>query len=168
MGEPAAATGYEERVSSRRTEALFVALTLGFLGLAGWRGAGHGWDGWTITFACLSGVFLFYSLNFRTLRLQITAEQVELRFGIFCWRIACEEIAACRLDETSLWRIGGAGIHFTPLQGRYRAMFNFLEHPRVVLALKRKHGVVQDIAFSTRQPDKVMRLIRGQANIREK
>jgi hypothetical protein len=42
---------------------------------------------------------------------------------------------------------------------RYRASFNFLEYPRVVVALKRKRGPVQDVSFSTRQPEPVMSLI---------
>jgi hypothetical protein len=68
-------------------------------------------------------------------------------------------IEVCFPDTTSLWRIGGAGIHFTPLHGRYRAMFNFLAHPRLVVALKVKQGWVRDVAFSTRHPDEVLRLI---------
>jgi hypothetical protein len=39
-------------------------------------------------------------------------------------------------------------------------MFNFLEHPRVVIALKQKKGPVRDIAFSTRHLEEVMQLIR--------
>lgn len=42
---------------------------------------------------------------------------------------------------------------------RYRASFNFLEHPRVLIALKRKVGLIQDISFSTQQPDEFFRLI---------
>jgi hypothetical protein len=45
------------------------------------------------------------------------------------------------------------------IRKRYRASFNFLEHPRVVIALKRKVGPVRDISFSTRRPDDVLRLI---------
>ena len=65
----------------------------------------------------------------------------------------------CYLDGTSLWRIGGAGIHFSSFERRYRAMFNFLEYPRVVVALKEKRGPVRDIAFSTQHPEEIMSLI---------
>ncbi len=58
-------------------------------------------------------------------------------------------------------RIGGAGIHFTWIKGKYRAFFNFLEYPRVVIFLKKKHGVVCEIAFSTEQPEKVIEIIRN-------
>jgi hypothetical protein len=55
--------------------------------------------------------------------------------------------------------MGGAGIHFMVVGKRYRASFNFLEHPRVVIALKRKAGLVRDVSFSTRRPVDVLRLI---------
>ena len=103
---------------------------------------------------------MFYSLNYRVLTIRLTAETLQLKFGLFVWVIPLSNIEACYPDETSLWRIGGAGIHFTPLRGRYRAIFNFLEHPRLVIALKVRRGPVRDIAFSTRQPDDVRRLIR--------
>jgi hypothetical protein len=38
-------------------------------------------------------------------------------------------------------------------------MFNFLEHPRLVISLVRKRGPVQDIAFSTCRPQELGRLI---------
>jgi hypothetical protein len=56
--------------------------------------------------------------------------------------------------------MGGAGIHFMMIRQRYRASFNFLEYPRVVVAFKKKAGPVQDISFTTRQPDEVLRLMR--------
>ena len=92
--------------------------------------------------------FLFYSLNYRVLHIHLADGLLELKFGFFTWKVAMDNVESCRLDDTSLWRIGGAGIHFSPIKSRYRAMFNFLEYPRVVISLKRKMGLVQDIAFS--------------------
>jgi Ca2+/Na+ antiporter len=150
---------YLEHVSSNKTEALFVALMLLSLLLFAWRVMSTSIEAWGIIFFCLFAFFLFYSLNYRTLLIRLDAEALQLKFGLFMWRIPLRNIQACFPDKTTLWRIGGAGIHFTPLQGRYRAMFNFLEHPRLVVALKVKKGPVQDIAFSTRSPDVVMHLI---------
>jgi Ca2+/Na+ antiporter len=150
---------YVERVSSRRTEALFVLLTLLFLLLFIWRASVRGAGGWAVVFACFFAFFLFYSLNYRTLIIRLSEQALQLNFGLFTWNIPLENVEACFADKTSLWRIGGAGIHFTWLGGRYRAMFNFLEHPRLVIALKIKKGPVRDIAFSTRRPDELMRLI---------
>jgi hypothetical protein len=53
-------------------------------------------------------------------------------------------------------RNGGAGIHFMLVNGRYRASFNFLEHPRVVIRFRNKIGPVVDLSFSTTQPEKVL------------
>lgn len=158
-------THYDERVSSRRTEALFLVLVLLFAALSLRRGSARRAQGarrnrLTTLFAAVSIFFLFYALNYRTLIIQLSPDTVTLRFGIFTWKIAMANVDHSFLDETSLWRIGGAGIHFSPIKGRYRAMFNVLEYPRVVVALKKKHGLVRDIAFSTRQPEQVLAFIR--------
>ena len=154
---------YTERVSSNRTEALFLVLTLLCLLLSIWRVSIAGLDVLAIVLVCLSGFFLFYALNYRVLLIRLTPELVELKFGLFTWTIATANIEACGLDDISLWRIGGAGIHFSPIRGRYRAMFNFLEHPRVVIALKTKRGLVRDVALSTRRPEEVLRFIQAAA-----
>jgi len=151
---------YEEKITSRRTVALFVTLTLLFMALLAWRATNSGLGVLTIVFFCLFSFFLFYSLNYRTLIIRLTSESLVLRFGIFTWRIPTVTIEHCYLDDTPMWRIGGAGIHFTMIRRRYRAMLNFLEYPRVVVALKKRRGPVWDIAFSTRRPEEVMRLIR--------
>jgi len=150
---------YRERISSPRTEALFVTLTLlAFLVLVGLVLSSRP-RMWIVVVAFLFAYFLFCALNYRTLVIQLTDVALELGFGLVAWRIPLHNIEACSLDQTSLWRIGGAGVHFTPLGGRYRAMFNFLEHPRLVIALRTRKGLVRDIAFSTCHPSEVMHLI---------
>ena len=150
---------YEERISSNRTEGLFVVLMLLCAGLGAWRVRAAGFDVMAAVLSGLALFFLFYALNYRVLIIRLAPEALELRFGLFTWKMAVENIEACFPDETSLWRIGGAGIHFSPIGGRYRAMFNFLEYPRLVVALKQKKGPVRDVAFSTQRPDEVLRLI---------
>ncbi len=153
-------TLYEERLSSLWTEALFVTLTLLFLSLSWWRVAVHGVDGWGIAWLLLFIVFLFYSLNYRTLIIRLTGECLRLTFGIFTWAVPLDNVAWCRHDDSpALARYGGAGIHFLFVDHRYRASFNFLEHPRLVIGLKVKRGWVRDLAFSTRRPAEVMRLL---------
>jgi hypothetical protein len=153
-------TGYFEELSSRGTEALFLCLTVLFLASFGWRMSAVGFDGFGAVFLCLALFFLFYSLNYRKLVIRLTPHSVQLTFGLFGWRIPLQDIEGVRMDDVSIWRIGGAGIHFTSIRRRYRAMFNFLEHPRVVLELKRRKGPVRDIVFSTKRPEEVMRFIR--------
>jgi Ca2+/Na+ antiporter len=151
---------YNERVSSNRTEALFLALTITFLLLLIWRVNVSGLDVLAVVFLCLSSLFLFYSVNYRTLIIRLTSESLKLTFGIFTWRVPLDNVEECRLDEIPLFmRMGGAGIHFMTIRKRYRASFNFLEYPRIVIAFKRKAGTVRDISFSTRRPDDVLRLM---------
>jgi len=151
---------YTERVSSKRTEMLFIALMLLFFTLLIWRVAARGLDILFVVFCFLFALFFFYALNYRTLTIRITTKFLKLRFGIFTWNVPLDNIESCRLDEIPvLMRMGGAGIHFMLIRRRYRASFNFLEYPRVVIAFKRKAGPVRDISFSTRRPDELLRLI---------
>jgi len=151
---------YTERVSSNRTEALFVALTLLFAMLLLWRVNVGSLDLLAAVFLCLFGFFFFYSVNYRTLIIRLTSESLKLTFGIFTWNVPLDNVEECYLDDIPmLMRMGGAGIHFMMIRKRYRASFNFLEHPRLVVAFKSKRGPVQDISFSTRRPDELLRLI---------
>lgn len=152
---------YDERVASKRTEALFLALAILFFLLFIWRVLADRFDVLAAVFLCLCGFFLFYSVNYKTLVIRLTAEALKLRFGIFRWTVPLDNIEGSRLDDDIpvFMRMGGAGIHFMFVRKRYRASFNFLEYPRVVIALKTKVGPVQDISFSTQRPDEVLRLI---------
>jgi hypothetical protein len=152
---------YNERISSKWTEALFLALMIIFLLLFVWHVTVTSLDILGVVLLCLSSIFLFYSLNYRILVIRLTPQSLKLTFGIFTWKLPLDNVADCRLDEIPLlMRMGGAGIHFMIIRQRYRASFNFLEYPRVVVAFKKKAGPVQDISFTTRQPDEVLRLMR--------
>ncbi len=153
---------YEERISSNRTELLFVLLTLLLFMLLVWRVCARRFELVAAIFLTLFGVFFFYAVNYRTLLIQLSADSLRLKFGIFSWTVPLDNVAAIDLDDAipTFKRLGGAGIHFMRVHNRYRASFNFLEHPRVVIALKRKTGPVQDISFSTRHPDTVVQHIR--------
>lgn len=158
---------YNEKLSSRRTEILFIALTLLFLLLFVWCVTGRGLDFIASIFLFFCVVFLFYSLNYRTLIIRLTAESLILTFGIFGWSIPLSNIDAIQPDDDlpALMKYGGAGIHFMTVRKRYRASFNFLEYPRVVIGLKRKAGLVRDVSFSTRQPEEIIRLIDGARSV---
>ena len=151
---------YEERVTSNWTLALFIALTILFFLLFMWRMSAVNLDILAGVLLLLSIVFLFYSVNYRTLIIRLSSESLKLKFGVFTWTVPLDNVEECNLDEIpALLKYGGAGIHFFRAHKRYRASFNFLEYPRVVVALKRKVGPVLDISFTTRRPDEVLRLI---------
>ena len=152
---------YNERLSSNKTEALFIALAILFLMFFIWQVNVNGLDTLAIVAIVFFGVFLFYSVNYITLRIQITSQSLKLKFGVFTWTVPLDNIESCRLDELPLFlKYGGAGVHFFVANGRYRASFNFLEHPRIVVAFKNKAGPVRDMSFSTKHPEDILRLAR--------
>jgi hypothetical protein len=151
---------YEERITSNKTEALFILLTLLPTLIYIWGIKAGRKGNLTAVSLFLSILFFFYSLNYRTLVIRLTSRYFRLTFGLSSWNVSLSNVEDCRLDEIPpLMRIGGAGIHFMMIRNRYRASFNFLEYPRVVIGLKNKVGPIQDISFSTRQPDRVIHLI---------
>lgn len=157
---------YQEKLSSVRTTALFLALALIFGLLFTWRVSLAGLDIWSALLLCLAPIFLFYTLNYRVLVIHISPQTLRLKFGIFTWTEQLDNIASCALDQLPWYlQYGGAGIHFMTAHERYRASFNFLEYPRIVIALKRKRGLVRDLSFSTQHPEKVLWLIHDRISI---
>jgi len=154
-------TGYTERLSSPRTHLLFTTLTMLFLGLFAWSWYIVSWNSWTMFFLCIAVFFLFYSINYRILKIYISTESLQLKFGIFTWTIPIANIKNSYIDEDTIWRFGGAGIHFMFIKGKYRAFFTFLEYPRVVISLKKKKGPVHEIAFTTQHPEQIMGIIQS-------
>lgn len=151
---------YQERLTSNKTTALFSFLTLLFLLLFIWRLGAVAMDTLAALFLFFSAFFLFYTVNFRALIIRLYPFALKLKFGLFSWTIPLDNIASCSLDQLpGLKRLGGAGIHFMTVRHRYRASFNFLEHPRLVISLKQKAGPVRDISFSTSRPELLLPLI---------
>jgi hypothetical protein len=105
-------------------------------------------------------VFLFYVFNYRTLQILIFEEKLVLKFGLVRWNVELANIHSCELDDPPWWiKYGGAGVHFALVEGIYRAFFNFLEGPRVLVIFKHKQGLVKGLSFSTYQPDQVLELL---------
>lgn len=157
---------YQEELSSNKTELLFILLTIGFTALFLRQvEAGH-FDWLTAVLFIFAVFFFFYAANYRTLRIQLTTSELSLSFGLFTWRVPLANIADCRLDSLPpLLQYGGAGIHFMTFNHRYRASFNFLEYPRIVIAFRTKQDLVQDLSFSTRHPDELLRLLREAVSV---
>ncbi len=158
---------YEERVTSPWTGLLFLALTLLFAFLLILRQDTRGWDWLAAAFLAFALIFLFYTINYRRLVIRITPDGLILTFGVFRYTVSFEDISRCLLDNhfPALLKYGGAGIHFMTVNKRYRISFNFLEHPRLVIELKKNRGWVQDVSFSTRQPDEIITIITARASL---
>ncbi len=136
-----------------------MALSVLCLTLLAWRFVVSGYGAVAVLFSFLSTFFIFYALNYRVLVVRMSEEGLRLKFGLFGWTVPWHTVARAYPDDTSLWRIGGAGIHFSIIKGKYRAMLNFLEHPRIVIELKKKRGLVREVAFSTEKPNETLRII---------
>lgn len=159
---------YREELSSPKTQALFIGLAALSGALAGWRiKAAHASRTGPV-FLFFAALFSFYVLNYRTLLIRLTPAALKLTFGLFTWTVPLDNVASCGLDELPApQRLGGAGIHFITVRQRYRVSFNFLEHPRVVVALKHPSGPVHDVSFSTQRPDRVVQLVQEAAAARQ-
>jgi hypothetical protein len=120
---------------------------------------------WSWLLLLVSCFFAFYAANYRVLQISETPDALELRFGLFRWSVPWGAVEGWAQDDVSLWRIGGAGIHFTPVRGRYRIYLNFLEHSRVVLNVSGPRRIVRAVAFSTRRPSDVLALV--EARVRD-
>lgn len=152
---------YEERLNGPWTEGLYILLTVLFILLFGWRYQAAGLDFLAGVFFVLCLVFIFYSLNYLTLVIQITDHFLIFKFGLITWKWPLENLGEVRLDDDLPWHLkyGGAGIHGYRHRQCYRLSFNFLEHPRVVVTLMHKKGPVQAVSFSTRHPEEVLSLL---------
>lgn len=156
---------YQEKLSSRRTTGLFLSLTAIFLAFLAWRWNVRGLDGWGVAFLCFAVIFAFYTLNYRTLHISISVQALQLRFGLFTWTIPLEKIAAIQPDNPPPFkRYGGAGIHWFLVDGLYRASWNFLEYPRILVNFYQPAGPVKGLSFSTQKPEEVIRIVQAQLN----
>ena len=151
---------YQEKIQSSLTTLLFTFLMLVSSALFAWRVMIVGFRAFPIICLVLALFFFLYVLNYRTLRIMITEEEVLLKFGLIRWRTRLENIQACKVDDSpNLIKYGGAGVHFAFVKGEYRAFFNFLEHPRILITFHQKQGLVQGAVFTTRQLEQVLEII---------
>jgi hypothetical protein len=154
---------YCEKIRSNTTSLLFVFLALTFFALGAWRVLAVGLRFTPLLFVSLGLFFTFYIVNYRTLEISIFDDALELKFGLVRWRTELHNIQACIIENSPLViKYGGAGVHFAFVEGEYRAYFNFLEYPRVLLRFYKKQGLVQALVFTTRHPDQVLKILQEQ------
>jgi len=151
---------YHEKITSTGTSMLFLFLAVLFFLLFGWRVSAVGWRFFPGLFLFLGVFFTLYVFNYRTLEIMITNDQLALNFGLVPWKTSLENILVVELDDSpAVIKYGGAGVHFAFVNGKYRAFYNFLEYPRLLVQFKMKQGLVQALVFTTRQPEKIIRII---------
>jgi len=151
---------YCEKIRSNTTSLLFVFLALIFTTLGAWRVSAVGLRFAPLLLVCLGLFFTFYVVNYRDLEISIFDTALMLKFGLVRWRTELSNIQTCALENSpAVIKFGGAGVHFAFVEGEYRAFFNFLEYPRVLLRFHKKQGWVQALVFTTRHPDQVLKII---------
>jgi hypothetical protein len=99
------------------------------------------------------------TINFVRLTIRITPQNISMAFGIFKHTIPWENIDNCFLDQSSAMAYGGWGIHLIRVNGKWRQGYT-LGSPWVVLSLV--EGRFRELAFTTKNPEKVMDLINDQ------
>jgi hypothetical protein len=151
---------YSERLTSTGTTMLFMALAALFLVLGGWRSSLVGFRTVPVILLVVGLFFIVYVINYRVLVIVLSSQELTLRFGLVSWKMPLANIADIRQDDSPpVIRYGGAGVHFAFVKGQYRAFFNFLEYPRLLIVFSKRRGPVQALVFSTRHPDQVRELI---------
>ena len=153
---------YQEKVQSRKTSLLFLLLMLIFFALFVWRFSAFGFRALPVVCLFFALFFLFYLINYRILKINISEDAVLLKFGLVRWKTVLANIQTIHLDDSPAWiKYGGAGVHFAFVYRRYRAFYNFLEHPRVLITFHHKQGPVQELVFTTRYPQEVIQIIQA-------
>jgi hypothetical protein len=151
---------YHEKLKSTGTSLLFGFLAALFFLLFGWRFSIVGWRFLPSLYLALGFIFFLYVINYRVLEIYITEEHLTLKFGLIPWKTKLANIKNVEMDESPpIIKYGGAGVHFAFVEGKYRAFYNFLEFPRIVVYLNEKQGLVQALVFSTKQPDRLLAIL---------
>jgi len=102
-------------------------------------------------------IFLIY-LNYRGLKINLTSNQLEVKYGIFNHkRIPLNNITSCDITRASFRIYGGVGIRFG-FDGSWAYNTDFGEAVKLTF----QHG--RPFVFSTRNPQKICNLIQELVN----
>lgn len=105
-------------------------------------------------------LFVILGLIFGRLVIRVDYQKVMVGFGVIKKKIPLENITEVYLDETSALKYGGAGIRTTRLEGEWVMAYIIVGGPRVVLKLN--EGRFKRFVFSTKNPEEVINVIKGQ------
>ncbi|MEO0019935.1 MAG: hypothetical protein ABIK47_04750 [candidate division WOR-3 bacterium] len=160
---------YQERIVSKWTLAIASITTLGFLFAFLYQNLGGVMCGrpapnWFLLL--LFFLFLALTINFSTLRIVITPAAVVVSYGVFRKRIPFHNIQEWQIDDASMFAYGGWGIRIARVGGNWRLVYNVIESPRLVLSLTK--GKFREFVFSTKNPQRVMEIIRRETSRQDK
>ncbi len=154
---------YQEKLSSIWITLIFLIISLFFLFLILYQIfigplGNNPAPNWILAIIFLA--FLFLSINFIKLVIQITPQFIILGYGIFKHKIAFENIEDIGKDKSLLIKYGGWGIRFGRSQGeRYMA---YIIPGADNIALLMKKGRFRKFIFSTKNADELINIINDQ------
>ena len=108
-------------------------------------------------------IFIFLAVNFRKLDIAITEENLTVGWMYPKKIIPWDNIESAKTDKDSNIIVLGFGIRGTRYEGKWVLVYNVIFAKRVMVYLKT--GKVQIFVFSTKQPEKVVEMIK--ANIKK-
>jgi hypothetical protein len=114
----------------------------------------------SILFVIMFLVFLFLTINFSRLIIRVNFQGITVAYGIIKKTIPWENIEGIEIDKTSAIKYGGAGIRTARIKGEWVLVYNVIGGPRCVLKLK--EGRFKKFVFSTKNPEEVVNVVKGQ------
>lgn len=159
-------TVYEETVFATRLVAVLAVVTVALLALVLYQYLGTDTglaSGIGVITLGLCLLFILLTVNFRQVHIRITETGLTVGYGILSTTVNWDRVRACRTDEESSIRYGGWGLRVARIGGTWRLVFNTIDDSRVVVDVA--GGRFGEIAFSTADPDRVIELIRQQADL---
>jgi hypothetical protein len=109
-----------------------------------------------LMFLWFSGITIFVT-NFRKLVIKITPQSITVGYGIFKSTVLWENVDGCSLDKASTISYGGWGMRIGRVKGKWRRVYNVIGCPGIVLELKK--GKFRELVFSTKNPEKLMKVV---------
>ena len=153
---------YEERICAKWLTTVLGIVTCVLFGVFIYQGL-EGPVGtrpapeWSLLVLAL--LLLAITVNFATLTIRLTQGGISVGYGIVRHYIPWGNVADCYQDKASTVGYGGFGIRLGLVNGKWRLVYNTIGHPRVVI--RKRQGKVQEFVFSTRNPEGVIRAVRG-------
>jgi len=96
--------------------------------------------------------------SFARFTVVMTNSGIAVGFSLSKRRFRWDEVAACSVDNVSALRYGGYGIKGGVYNGKRRLVYNITGAKQVVLKVRGRR--YDEFVFSTRSPEKVMRIVR--------
>lgn len=143
---------YEERLVSWAAALVFGAMALVLLGTF----IHQTLTGQSPELVLLAVILLMVILlvNLAVLTIRIDMAGITVSYGLIRHFTPWKQVGSVYPDNTSNLSYGGFGIRFSTVNGKSRLIFNTLGAPRVVI--QQTGAKMQEFAFSTRHPEKVM------------